>query len=178
MSKQFLEVTKKSKHPLSQRAKVVALLDLGMSTKEVAERLDMSTGTINQFRNQIKEGKIDDLVHEAIAISPNTVKILVDKAKETQTPKVVNQLQTLEKQLGGISKLDEKFHDTMTTVLKKADQILQKDDLKTSDLVAITNAVANAYSQIFNSKAVSVNVNNGNQFSGQSMSMFKNSLRG
>ena len=150
--------------------KAKALLAMGEKPKDVADKTGVAYSKVLQLKKIEEQSDVE-------VIDPAILHMVVEKAKEEAPAKVVKKLEMVAEGLTGLQVLDNEFHTTMSAVLKRANEFLNDDELKTSEWVAITNALSNAYNSIFNNKGVSVNVNNGTQVSSNQLSMFKNSLR-
>ncbi len=162
------------------RAKVEARLAMGSTPRELADgefKGDVSYLTILGWRKQMKAEHQKEQVQEIVRVDAAILENVVERAREEAPSVVVKKIEKLQDGVNGLQLLDEKFHKTMSLALSKAEEFLAQEDLKSSEWVAITNALANAYNNIFNSKGVSVNVNNGTQFSDTKLSMFKGSIR-
>jgi len=153
-----------------------AKLALGTKPKDIVEMTGVKYQKVLQLKKQMELGvsQVDDLV----SLDPIALDVLVEKAKEEAPARIVKKLEVIHEGLTGLQLLDTQFHTTMSLVLGKAEEFIAREDLKPSEWVAITNALSTAYSNIFNNKGVSVNVNNGTQFSDSKLSMFKGSMRG
>jgi len=158
-----------------QLAAVRAKLALGEKPRAIAESTGVKYQTVLAIKKRTKPDA--DKVSDLMEIDPVALDVIVTKAKEEAPAKVVKQLEKVQEGLSGLQALDAKFHTTMALALGKAEDYLTKEDLKPSEWVSITNALSQAYSNIFNNKGVNVNVNNGTQFSDSKLSMFKGSLR-
>ena len=159
--------------------KITALLELGTETvKEISVRLGVDYHAVSDLKRALKNKKKDNDVKWAAKAPIELISDMVDKAKVEAPYTVIKKLDKIQEGLSGIQLLDSKFHSTMTLALEKADQLLNSEDLTSGQWVAITNALSRAYSDIFNNKGVSVNVNSQNNFSTDKVNMFKGAMRG
>ncbi len=155
--------------------KVLALLELGEKPKDIAEKTGVNYQTVLKHKKEMMLGKSKEDVQSLI--TEPALHMIVEKAKEEAPAKVVQKLEAVAEGLNGLQLLDAKFHTTLANALDKANEFLKRDDLKPSEWVAITNALSQAYNNVFKQAGVNVNVNNGTQFSDSKLSMFKGSLR-
>ena len=152
----------------SARAK--SLLATGKTPKEVAELLDdVSYQQALKYKKELVKDQEANLLGEVVSAQPEHLQIIKDNLPEIAD--VVDGV-------SGLQLLDTKFHSVMIKALDKVGGFLDRDDLKVTEWVAITNSLSGAYNNIFNNKGVNVNVNNGTQFSDTKLSMFKGSMRG
>jgi len=160
-----------------QKLAVRAKLELGKTPRKISDEMDdVGYQTALSIRREMERDKENDLVEEVKAVD---LQMVVERAKEDMAPKdVVKKLERVQEGVSGLQLLDSEFHTTMSAVLKRANEFLEQDDLKTSEWVSITNALSNAYNNIFNNKGVNVHVDNSQQISDNNLSMFKGALRG
>ncbi len=164
----------------SIRAEIEAQLALGKSPTEIANERDGKPTylTILNIKKKMAAQEEKKEVQELVTIEPHVMHTIVEKAKEEAPAKVVAQLEKVEEGVKGLQLLDTKFHSVLAKAVGKAEKFLDQEDLKPAEWVAITNALASAYSSVFNSKGVNVNVNISNNFSDTKLSMFKGAMRG
>ncbi len=166
---------------IEESAKIKARLAMGSTPRELADgefRGVAGYVTILNLRKELAAGKEREAAQTAASIDPVVLDIVIEKAREEAPVSVVKKMEKIQEGLSGLQILDDKFHTTMIKALERAEEYLEGEGLKSSEWVAITNALSSAYNNIFNSKGVSVNVNNGTQFSDSKLQMFKGSLRG
>jgi len=162
----------------SEKARIAALLELGETVPEIARILNIPYTTVKMIRADIDKSYESVLITDVKAMHPKILEVAVEEASKIVSPEVAHELGKLKEGVQGMEALDLSFQTTMGHALDAASRKLQDEDIKTAELVSLTNAISRAYSDIFNSKGVSVNVNNGQQFSTDKLSMFKGSLRG
>ena len=161
------------------RASIKAQLALGRQPKEISAVIEgASYPTVLNIRKEMESDKTKERISSVAQLDPIALDLIVDKAKAEAPAAIIKKLEAVQEGLSGLQLLDNKFHTTMSLVLKKAEKFLSEEDLKPSEWVAITNALSNAYNNIFNNKGVSVNVDNSTQISSSKLSMFKGSMRG
>ncbi len=170
--------TKPQKTNADTYNKCCALLELGLSNKEISERLGVHRSTIKGWNDSRRTNYIHEKSVEVGEIHPQIMDIAIEQAKIiVEDPTIVGNLEVLKKGVDSFQVLDTKFHETMTNALERADALLKNDKIKVNEFVSITKVLGDAYNNIFNNKGVQVNVNNGQQFSTDKLSMFKGSLR-
>jgi len=158
--------------------KIQALLSIGEKPKDIAERLDISYHKVLNAQKVYKSNINNDSVEHVKALDPVALELIVEKAKAEAPTKVIKSLKVIQDGITGLQKLDSEFHSTFSLALGKAEEFLARDDLKPSEWVAITNALGNAYRNIFNDSGVKVNIDNSTSIQSDKLSMFKGSLRG
>lgn len=149
-----------------QKVRVQALLATGKTPKEAAELTGVGYQTILSIRKQ----GVPKLLDEVKSIEPVTLQIIADAAKDVTIDEAVEGIT-------GLQALDVRFQRVIGAAIDRSEEFIKQEDLKVSELVAITNSLSGAYNNIFNNKGVNVNVNTGMQFSDNKLSMFKGSLR-
>ena len=157
-----------------QQSAIRALIKLGETRRDIATRLGCSYDTVTKEIAKMK--KEED--HDATKVDMDLLQHVITETKETAPPDIKKRFEVIEEGVTGLQKLDGRFHDTMANILSKADGFMNREDLTIGEWATITNAVGNAYKNIFAQSGVNVNVNNGTQFSDTKLSMFKGALRG
>ena len=158
----------------TQQSQIRALLKLGESRKDIAERLKCNYDSVSKEAQKLKKEEDGDVTK----VDLDLLNHVITETKETSAVDVSKKFEVIEEGISGIQKLDARFHKSMTNMLDKADEFLVRESLTISEFATVTGAISNAYKSIFQSGGVNVNVNNGTQISDTKLSMFKTSLRG
>jgi hypothetical protein len=157
----------------TQQSQIRALLKLGESRKDIAERLKCTYDAVSKEAQKLKKEEDGDVTK----VDADLLNHVIAETKETAPAEIVKKFEVIEEGITGLQKLDDRFHKSMTKMLDKADSFLVKD-ISVSEFATVTGAISNAYKSIFQSGGVNVNVNNGTQISDTKLSMFKGALRG
>lgn len=158
---------------------IEAQLLLGKEPAQIARERNNSPTylTILNIKKRMKKQETKDAVVELVKEDPEVVHNAIEQIKATAKPDKVAALDKVEDGISGLRLLNDDFHKTISKALGKADAIMDSKDLSLEDLVTLTDSLSSAYNRIFNSKGSIVNVNNGNQFSSEQLTMFKGSMR-
>ncbi len=157
-----------------QQSQIRALLKLGEARKDIAERLKVNYDSVSKEAQKLKKEEDGDVTK----VDLDLLNHVITETKEIAPIEAIKKLEVLGEAVSGIQKLDERFHESMTGMLDKADGFMKRKDLTISEFATITGSISNAYKSIFQSGGVNVNVNNGTQISDTKLSMFKGALRG
>jgi len=164
-----------------KRAEVQGLLVAGVEPVQIAAQVRVSRATVYEIKKKMDadamERDISTLSHEvAPSIVSQVAKRVRDEgplAFEGEVDKVLNGVQSLQK-------LEVRFHETFTKLLDKADDILEQDGVTIVDWQIVSNTLANAFKEIYNSKGTTINVANADNINGQqsnSLTMFQSRMR-
>lgn len=154
---------------------VKAKLGTGLTPREVANEMDGAVHytKILAVKKELEAEREKTVVLEMVK-NPETI----PQSMEDEKLLMNHALDKVQDGVSGLQLLDQKFHKLMGKSLDRASKFLDDEELKPAQWVAINNSLSSAYSAIFNSKGVNVNVNNGTQFSDTKLSLFKDSMRG
>lgn len=155
-----------------------ALLALNEKPRDIAETVGISYQKVLSLKKEMEKDAKDRQLGILTTLDPIAMDVIVEKAKIEAPKRVVKEIERIQEGLSGLAKLDAEFHTTFSNVLAKAEDFLAREDLKASEWVSITNALGNAYNNIFNNSGVNVHVDNSTKVSNNSLSMFKDSVRG
>ena len=158
--------------------KIRSLLAIGEKPKDIASKLDVGYPKVLKIRKDMDAEKTNASIDDVVMLDPVALELIVDKAKENAPAKVVKKLESMHEGISGLQKLDNEFHTTFSKILTKAEEFLNGDDLTPAQWVSITNALSNAYNNIFNSSGVNVHVDNSTKVSNSSVAMMKGAMRG
>ncbi len=157
----------------TQQSQIRALLKLGETRRDIAERLSCNYDSVSKEAQKLKKEEDGDVTK----VDLDLLNHVIEETKEIAPAAAIQKLEVLGESVSGIQKLDERFHKSMTGMLDKADMFMRGESLTISEFATITGSISNAYKSIFQSGGVNVNVNNGMQVSDTKLSMFKSALR-
>ncbi len=165
---------------IKDKARILARLDQGERVASIAEDYKgiASVYTIQNLKADLKKENEKALALDALKVEPHILNHIVEESHKIEAPMLAKKMENAQESLTGLALLDSQFHKVMGRALTVADKLLKEEDISVPEWKIVTDTVANAYSSIFNSKGVSVNVNNSTSFSDTKLSMFKGSMRG
>jgi len=159
-------------------AEVQGLLVQGMEIKAITDKTKVSRASVYNIRTEMnedaKKNQINELGRAAPAILSEVAKGIRDRAPlalEGEVEKLLGAAESLQR-------LEVGFHSSFDNVLKKANAMLQEDNLSIIDWQIITNTLAGAFKDIYNSKGTTVNVAQmGGAGGDNSLSMFQSRMK-
>ena len=165
------------------KSAIKAELRLGKTPKELEEKYECNISAIYSLNRQVKAEAEDEVVQELLEVPIEVLTHVVKEAKKDlplPTPTrsgaidVADQLDAVVVGIDGLKKLDGKFQSTMTKVLQRFDEVLEKKDLRIQDIKMVSDTVADAYSKVF---ASGTNIHIGdNNVSSQRLTVFKTKM--
>ncbi len=159
-------------------AEVQGLIVQGVEIKVITEKTKVSRASVYNIKNEMeadaKKNQINELGRATPAILSEVAKGIRDRAPlalEGEVEKLLGAAESLQR-------LETNFHNSFDNVLIKANQMLKSEDLSLIDWQIITNVLAGAFKDIYNSKGTTVNVAQmGGQGGDNSLSMFQSRMK-
>jgi len=169
-----------AKTPEPKEAKVKGMLVAGYDEFTIANEVGVSRAIVNKFKKEMDGDAMDvdiDLLSRQVA--PSIVKKVAEKVRDVGPLAFENEVDKVISGIDSLQKLELRFHNTFTTILDKADTILEKEDLKTTEWKSVTDTLARAFKEIYNSRGTTINVANADNINGQqanSLTMFQSRM--
>lgn len=159
------------------KAKIEAELALGVSVSELSRRYDVPYITITSWNNKLKAARDSDKVKDLVVVTPQTLSTVAEAVKERAPARVCKEIDRLVEGVTGLQSLEPKFHAVTLSLLERAEEFANSDDLTLVEWDIISRGIGRLYNDIFNKSGISVNVNNNTQINNEKLSMFKSSMR-
>ena len=157
-------------------AEVQGLIVQGVEIKVITEKTKVSRASVYNIKNEMeadaKKNQINELGRATPAILAEVAKGIRDRAPlalEGEVEKLLGAAESLQR-------LEVGFHSSFDNVLKKANAMLQEDNLSIIDWQIVTNTLASAFKDIYNSKGTTVTVAQMGGPEGNNLSMFQSRM--
>jgi hypothetical protein len=149
-------------------------LRAGMKAKDISEQTGVKLSTIYAIKRELPREDEEQLVKDMKDVPMDALHHVVDEAKKL-APTMTAELDAVVVSVDGIKKLDAKFQETIAMGLKRFDEMLQRDDLKISEVKTIMDTTANAYAKVFDA-GTNIHIGDNNSVSSQQLTIFKNKM--
>ena len=163
-----------------KRAEVQALIVRGLDIKTIADKTKVSRAQIYNMRAELEEDAKNNSVAELGKASPAIIKEVVKDIKARTPLALEGEVEKLIGAAESLQKLEVSFHKTFDNVLERANEMMKQEDLTIVDWQIITNTLAGAFKDIYNSKGTTINVANADNVAGQqanSLTMFQSRMK-
>lgn len=159
-------------------AEVQGLLVQGLDVKEIMDKTKVSKGSIYTIRANMLEDAKNNNINEVGRVTPVILQEIVEGIKSRAPLALEGEIQKVLGAAESLQRLECSFHDAFNNVLKKANDILKQEDLSIVDWQIVTNVLAGAFKDIYNSKGTTVNVAQmGGAGGDNSLSMFQSRMK-
>lgn len=160
------------------RLKIEAELAMGTKPRELSEKYNVPYVTINSWKNKMESEQLADKdLNVLVKADEATLHTLAEKVKESAPKKVAEKIDGIVEGVDALKKLEPKFVSITFSLLTKAEELLETDELSVKDWKDISMAIGALYTSIYNKSGVNVNVMNQNTIHSEKLSMFKSSMR-
>lgn len=160
------------------RAKVEAELSLGESPRDLARKYpDASYQTILGWQKKLNVAELEnDVIIDLVKADTTTLTMVAEGIKAKAPAEVVKQIDNLVDGVNGLKNLESKFQSLVLKLLESADTMAGNKELSVRDWKVLSDGISNLYTSIFNKAGINVSVHNQNTVSGESLSLFKNTM--
>ena len=162
----------------TKKAEVQGLIVKGLDIKMITEKTKVSRATIYNMKKEMEDDAKANSINELGRATPA---ILAEVAQQVRDKAPLALEGEVEKLLGAaesLQRLEVSFHGSFDKVLSSANMILDREDLSIIDWQIVTNTLASAFKDIYNSKGTTINVAQADNVAGNqnSLSMFQSRM--
>jgi hypothetical protein len=161
----------------TKRAEVQGLIVQGLGIREIVDQTKVSRATVYQIKADLEHDAAKNRVDELGKASPAILREVALGIKARAPLALEGEVEKLLDAAESLQRLEISFHSSFDNILKRANAMLDDDGLSLVDWQIITNTLAGAFKDIYNSKGTTINVAQaGNVSNGNSLSMFQGRL--
>ena len=159
-------------------AEVQGLIVQGMEIKDITAKTKVSRASVYNIKNEMVKDAEANQINELGRATPAILAEVANGIKNRAPLALEGEVEKLLGAAESLQRLEVSFHSSFDNVLKKANEMLQDDNLSLIDWQIITNTLSNAFKDIYNSKGTTVNVQQlGGQGGDNSLSMFQSRMK-
>ena len=159
------------------RTKIEAELAMGKTPKELSDKYEVGYQTILNWKKKLNDKSGDADLEVLLEVDEKTLHQVAATIKEDAPDEVSKKIDKLVDGVTALQQLEPKFNAIVLTLLKKAEDFANKEDLTVTQWKMIGDGISNLYSNIFNKSGINVNVMNQTNISGEKLSLFKASMK-
>jgi hypothetical protein len=160
------------------RTKIEAELRLGKRPKELAEKYDISYGTISGWNKKIQEEQADADIDTLLEYDEVTLHHMAEEIKEIAPLPEAKKVEKLVDDVVGLQRLEEKTRSVSFSILNSVEAYLAvQAEPNLKELKEAATIVSTLHTALFNKNVTQVNVLNNNNIDTEKRSIFKSSLK-
>jgi len=142
--------------------------------QKIADMFGISRANVYSIRNRMAEDKNKQNTQTIHHTNPALLDLVVDTLEETMPAELVVEANKLIDSARSLQQLETEFHVTFKLILAKSVLFMNDEDLSLVDWQIITNTLAAAFKDIYNTTGTTINVAKADSIGGtQNLTMLK-----